>query len=591
MKTIKKILSLLNTSERKSGGWLLFMILIMSFLDMLGIASILPFMAIITNPNIIETNSILNATYQASALLGVETEKQFIFALGIVVVTFLVFSLTFKAFATYAQIRFVRMLSYSISKHLAEGYIQQPYSWFLNQHSADLGKTILSEVDAVVSGAIKPLIDLIAKSVLTIFIIVLLLIANPKITMIISFSIGSIYGLIFFLMRSYLNLIGKRRLKSNEQRFTAISEAFGAVKEIKLFGLEKIFIKNFSDSAKIFALTQTSSTIIGQLPRFFLEALAFGGIMLIILYKLSFSGNFNDALPIISLYVFAGYRLIPALQKIYNCFTKLTFVGPSLDKLCDNFKNLEPLKNLQDQNTISCNKSIALKKVNYVYPNSSRMILKDINLFIPAESIVGILGKTGSGKTTIVDIILGLLEPKIGTLEIDGRVINRKNSRFWQRSIGYVPQHIYLSDDTIESNIAFGVETKEINQEAVIQASKIANLHEFVTKELQEQYQTKVGERGIRLSGGQRQRIGIARALYHKPQLLILDEATSALDNQTEKIVMDQINKLSEVSTIIMITHRLKSIEICDLILKIENGMIISKETNKQGIIKKKFVI
>ena len=581
MKKIKKILSLLNTSERKSGGWLLLMILIMGFFDMLGIASILPFMTIITNPNIIETNEILNTAYNASALLGIVTEKQFIIALGILVFLLLVFSLTFKAFATYAQIRFVRMRSFSISKRLAEGYIRQPYSWFLNQHSANLGKSILSEVEGVISKAVKPLIELVAKSILTIFIIILLLIANPKLTMIILVSIGSIYGLIFFLIRSYLNLLGKRGFECNEQRFTAISEAFGAVKEIKLFGLEKIFIKNYSDAAKIFALTHTTSSILGQLPRFFLEALAFGGIMIIILYKLSLSGNFKDSLPIISLYVFAGYRLIPALQQIYNCFTNLTFVGPALDKLCDNFKNLEPLKNHQDQNTIYCNKSIALKKVDYNYPNSSKMILKDINLFIPAKSIVGIIGKTGSGKTTIVDIILGLLEPKIGTLEVDGRVINRKNSRFWQRSIGYVPQHIYLSDDTIESNIAFGVETKKINKEAVIQASKIANLHEFVTKELLEQYKTKIGERGIRLSGGQRQRIGIARALYHKPQLLVLDEATSALDNQTEEIVMDRINKLSEVSTIIMIAHRLKTIEICDLILKIENGMIVSKVTNK----------
>ena len=207
------------------------------------------------------------------------------------------------------------------------------------------------------------------------------------------------------------------------------------------------------------------------------------------------------------------------------------------------------------------------------------MILKDINLLIPAKSIVGILGKTGSGKTTIVDIILGLLEPKTGTLEIDGRVINRKNSRLWQRSIGYVPQHIYLSDDTIESNIAFGVETKEINKEAVIQASKIANLHEFVTKELQEQYQTKIGERGIRLSGGQRQRIGIARALYHNPQVLILDEATSSLDNETEKAVMEAVNNLGKDITIILIAHRLNTVKNCDIIFKLDKGQLIDQGT------------
>ena len=284
---------------------------------------------------------------------------------------------------------------------------------------------------------------------------------------------------------------------------------------------------------------------------------------------MSQTGNFNTALPIISLYVFTGYRLMPALQQIYSSFTQLTFVGPSLDKLTSDIKNLKPFNENQDKGVLSLNKAITLKNIHYEYPNASRTALKNINLSILAKSTVGIVGATGSGKTTTVDIILGLLEPQKGTLEVDGK----------QRSIGYVPQHIYLSDDTIAANIAFGVEPQDIDLAAVEKSAKIANLHNFLIDELPEQYQTTVGERGVRLSGGQRQRIGIARALYYNPNILILDEATSALDRQTEKVVMEALNNLKKKITIIIIAHRLATIKECDKIFLLEKGQIKNEGT------------
>ena len=577
MQTFKKLLFLLSPNERRKALMLLFMILIMALLDVIGVASILPFMAVITNPNIIETNSILNNMFQASAALGVEDNQQFLFALGVLVFVLLIISLIFKAFTTYFQTRFVQMREYSIGKRLVEGYLQQPYSWFLNQNSADLGKTILSEVAQVISGGIKPLIDLIAKSMITIALIVLLIIANPKLALIISVSLSLVYGFIFFFIRSYLNKIGEKRLKNNQLRFKTVSEAFGAAKEIKVGGLEQTFINSFSNSAQILAQTQAISSILSQLPRFFLEAIAFGGTMLIILYMMKLTGSFNNILPIISLYVFAGYRLIPALQQIYSSFTRLTFVGPSLNKLYHDMNKLKPVEQNQNEGVLKLNKSIVLKNISYDYPNASRTALKDINLIIPVKSTVGLVGTTGSGKTTTVDIILGLLEAQKGTLEIDGKIITKKNLRSWQRSIGYVPQHIYLADDTVEANIAFGTNNKDISQEGVEKAAKIANLHEFIIEELPKKYQTTIGERGVRLSGGQRQRIGIARALYHNPQVLILDEATSALDNQTEKAVMDAVNNLSKNITTILIAHRLKTVENCDIIFKLEKGRLIDQ--------------
>tara|TARA_B100000579_G_scaffold432853_1_gene450480 strand:+ start:351 stop:2135 length:1785 start_codon:yes stop_codon:yes gene_type:complete len=579
MQTLKKLLFLLTAYERKRLGLLLIMIIIMALLDVMGVASILPFMTVLTNPGIIETNIVLKFMFQTSSIFGVENNEQFLFALGVLAFAVLVFSLIFKALTTYAQLLFVEMREYSVGKRLVEGYLQQPYSWFLNRHSADLGKTILSEVQLVNRNGMRPLMELIAQGMVIIALITLLIIVDPKLAMVVGFSLVGIYGFIFYFIRKYLNKIGLERLENNELRFKSVSEAFSATKEVKFGGLEQTYLKSFSNASKIFARTQASSQIVSQLPRFILEGIAFGGILLILLYLIAESGSFNTALPVISLYVFAGYRMMPALQQIYRSFTELTFVGPSLNKLHDDLKDLKPFTDNQDHGILSFKKTINLKNICYNYPNTSRTAIKDINLTIPVKSTVGLIGSTGSGKTTTVDIILGLLEAQKGNLEVDGEIITKHNLRSWQRSIGYVPQHIYLSDDTVAANIAFGKKFEDINQEMVEKASKIANLHDFVIDELPKQYQTTIGERGIRLSGGQRQRIGIARALYDNPQVLILDEATSALDNQTEKAVMDAVNNLSKNITIILIAHRLNTVKNCDIIFKLDKGQLQNQGT------------
>ena len=551
---------------------------------MMGVASILPFFAVLTNPSLIETNIILKTIFQATGRFGVENNQQFLFILGALVFFLLILSLAFKALTAYVQIRFVQMREYSISKRLVEGYLNKPYSWFLSRHSADLGKNILSEVSEVINNGIQPLIELIAKGILVITLITLLAIVDLKLTLIVGLTLGCAYILIFFIIRNFLSQIGKKRLKNNQLRFTAVIEAFGAAKEVKVGGLEETYTKSFSNYAQIYARTIAASQVLSQLPRYILEAISFGGILLIILFMMAQTGNFNNSIPILSLYVFAGYRLMPALQLIYNSFVLLTVVGPSIDKLYIDLKDLKPPKKNQDQEILTFNKSITLKNIHYNYPNSSRTALEDINLIIPAKSTVGLIGTTGCGKTTTVDIILGLLKPQKGTLEVDGRVIKEQNLRAWQRSIGYVPQYIYLSDDTILANIAFGVESQDINQDMVKKVSKIANLHQFIVDELPKEYQTTIGERGVRLSGGQRQRIGIARALYHNPKVLILDEATSALDSKTEQAVMNAVNNLSKSLTIIIIAHRLDTVKKCDKIFLLEKGHLKNEGTFEELI-------
>ena len=581
MKTLNKILYLLTPRELKQSLLLLVMIIMMALLDMAGIASIMPLIAVISNPEIIETNNILNTVYKFSNKFGIENEDQFLFVLGVFVFLTLVISLSFKALTTYAQIRFVEMRLFSISKRVLEDFLHQPYSWFLNRNSADLGKSILSEVGIIVGKGLAPLFELVSRSMVSIAIIILLIIVDVKIAIITGIVIGGFYGLTFFLINNFVYRIGKERLRSNKLRFMTISEAFGAAKEIKVGGLENTFIDRFSIASVIFAKKQVHIGILSQLPRYFLEIIAFGAAILLILYLMLDRGSINNVLPILSLYVFAGYRLMPSLQQIYSSLNQINYVSASLNSLYADLKSLEKLENNRDNNKLTVNKSIILKNINYNYPNSSETTLKNVNIKIPAKTTTGLMGTTGSGKTTTIDIILGLLEAQKGTLEVDGQVITKNNSRAWQRSIGYVPQHIYLSDDSVAANIAFGENSKEIDYDAVEKASKIANLHNFVINELPKQYKTEVGERGIRLSGGQRQRIGIARALYHDPSVIILDEATSALDNNTEKLVMSAIKKLGQDKTIILIAHRLSTLENCDKILLMENGEIKREITNK----------
>ena len=577
MQTFKKLLFLITAQERKRGVLLLIMILIMALLDMIGVASILPFTTVLVNPSLIETNLILNKMFQISTNFGVENNQQFLFALGILVFVLLTTSLAFKALTTYAQIRFIQMRGYSIGKRLFEGYIKQPYMWFLNHHSSDLGKNILSEIGQVVGGGINPLIELIAKGAVAITIITLLIITDPKLALIVGFTLSAAYGLLYYFIRNFLTKIGKERMKSNKLRFGIISEAFGATKEVKVGGLEQIYINRFSKSAFTYAKATSFSHFISHLPRFALEAVAFGGILLIMIFMIIKTGSFNNALPIVSLYIFAAYRLMPALQKIYASFTQLTFIGPVLNSLIDDIKKLKSQNLYNDKVSLPLNKKIFLKNIFYNYPNSSRTALENVNITIPAKTTVAFVGPTGSGKTTTVDIILGLLEPQKGTLEVDGQIITKENTRAWQSSIGYVPQNIYLTDDTIASNIALGVDPKDINQDRVEKVSKIANLHEFVSNELPEKYLTSIGERGVRLSGGQGQRIAIARALYHNPQILILDEATSALDDQTEQVVMDAVNNLNKEMTIIIIAHRINTVKNSDIIFKFDKGNLVGQ--------------
>jgi len=562
---------------------LMAMALIMAFLDMLGVASIMPLITVLSSPELIHTNTALNFLFTTSRIAGIETADEFKFLMGVATFALLLASLSFKAWNTMMQARFVRMCEFSLSKRLVEGYLHQSYSWFLDRHSADLGKTILSEVGAVIGNGLSPLMVMSAQAIVSFFLVILLIVVDPVLALSVGVVLGIAYAGILTGTSSWIKRLGQSRIKANQERFTAVSEAFGATKEVKVGGLERFFTQRFAQHAEVYARGQATAQVIAQLPRFALEAIAFGGILLIILYLMVQEDGFLEALPIIALYAFAAYRLMPALQQIYSSTTQLRYAGPAIDALHRDLIGQKVLS--ADYGYIAkmpLTRAIELNQVSFRYPNAPQLALMGIDLTIPVFSTVGFVGATGSGKTTTVDVILGLLEPQEGSLNIDGQLITASNRRQWQRAIGYVPQHIYLADDTVAANIAFGQNAKDIDQRAVERAAKIANLHEFVVNDLPQGYLTTVGERGVRLSGGQRQRIGIARALYHDPQVLILDEATSALDKLTEQAVMEAVSNLGHEITIILIAHRLSTVRHCDQIYLLERGEVKDQGTYEE---------
>ena len=570
---LKKFLDLLSLPEKKHLCILIFMILVMGFIDMIGVASIMPFIAVLANPDIVETNFLLLSLHK---YLGSPREDIFLLILGTGVFIILIFSLFFKAIATYLQIKFAMMCEFTISKKFITSYVFQPYVWFLDRHSADLGKNILSETNNVVINIIMPFMVLFSQSAVAIFIFSLLLFIDFKLSLIICFSLGGAYLIIYKIMSKKLNILGQSRLEANEKRFTSVIETFGAIKEVKVGGHENLCIEKFADSAKIFARGQTYAEVIATLPRFMFEALAFGGMLLVILYMILQSGSFASSIPLISLYAFAGYKLMPSLQFIYRAVSQIKFAEPSLNFLHKDFTNLnkQSFENKFERKNFELKKHIHFENVYFNYPSSKNRVLKSISFEINANEKIAFVGPTGSGKTTIIDLILGILSPSSGKILIDKILLDENNLREWQSKIGYVPQNIYLSNDTLAANIAFGVKKEDIDIEQVKKAAKIANLDKFIQNELPDKYNTIAGERGVKLSGGQRQRIGIARALYNRPDILVLDEATSALDTITEKAVMQSIDELKDNITVILIAHRLSTIKNTDKIFLLDSGQI-----------------
>ena len=573
----RKLLDLLQGRERKQFYLLVVMILVMGVFDMAGVAAILPFLRVVTDPTVIQQNELLSRLHDWA---DPASTQSFLILLGTLVLGIVVIGLTVKITTMYAISRFTHMRKFHLSTRLLSGYLRQPYVWFLDRHSAEIGQTVLVEVDHVVGAALVPAMQILAQATTVVFLLALLIMVEPGVALISAVVLGGLYAVIFLFVRQRLLRLGQVRLRANTERFKLINETTGGIKDVKLAGLEKSYVARFSIPARLHAKTLVSEQIVREIPRYALEAIAFGGMVVLILVLLvQRGGNVSELVPVLGLFALAGLRILPAIQQVYHSLSSMRVGLAGLDRVWNDLTMLQqndaaPLANAAASGVLQLHDRLELDSVNYRYPQVERAAVEDLTMTVSANTTVGIVGGTGAGKTTAVDLILGLLTADAGEIRIDGTPIGPGNMRAWQNNVGYVPQHIFLVDDTIAANIAFGVPPEARDGAAIERASRLAELHDFVIDELPEGYETRVGERGVRLSGGQRQRIGIARALYHDPDVLILDEATSALDNLTERAVMDAVRNLGHAKTIIMIAHRLSTVRACDTIFLMEHGRV-----------------
>lgn len=581
MKHFFKLVSILTRREKRNLILLLFGMVIVAFAEVLGIGAIGPFMSVAADPGMIDTNPLLSWAYDT---FGFESNRSFLVALGVLFFGLVLSANALTTVVMYWVFRWSQMRSYTLGRRLLSQYLYQPYSYFLDHNTSELSKNILTEVQQVVQQAMIPMMQMFARGTVAVAIFLFLIFTEPVVALTVVAVLGGAYAGIFAVIHKLLVRLGEERREYNRGRFKASGEAFGAIKDVKILGKEPVFEKQFGESAKGFAWTAALARVLTGLPKYGVEALALGLVVLYTTVVIGSGAAFASAIPVISLYAFAGYRMTPALQEAFQAVSKLRTSKPVVEALVHDLTSgvetvaasrQEAVTLERTEERLPFNDHLELKDIQFTYASSPAPVLKRVSLTIEKNTTVAFVGPTGCGKTTLVDVILGLLEPE-GEILVDKAPIDASHMRRWQRNFGYVPQQIFLADETVTRNIAFGIEPKNIDREAVERAARIAHLHNFVAEELPEGYDTLVGERGIRLSGGQRQRVGIARALYHNPDILVFDEATSSLDTMTEDAVMGAIHELMGRKTIIMIAHRLTTVREADVIYLLEEGRIVA---------------
>ncbi|MDD2457658.1 MAG: ABC transporter ATP-binding protein [Eubacteriales bacterium] len=581
-----KMLMFLFTRREK---WQITILSIFSLLTAIiqstGVFSLMPFINIVMNMDSIHENTYLKLIYDWFEFTD---DNRFIIFLGSIVIGLLIISGLMASITSWLKNRFVLNINYGLSYRLLSRYLSNSYEFFLQSNSSELGMNILGNVNSLGSNYLANMIEIIISSFMTLALIGTLLLVDFKTTLAMFLFFGLTYGGLTVTVRTRLLKSGQLVNQFNRERHRSAHEALNGIKITKALNLEDYFLNRYKKAAKKYTTYQSFAKLISDIPNFAMETLVFSAIIITIIVLILRGYDIDAFIPTVSLFAFAGYRLMPALSKIFRSAITLYHNQPILERVYVDMQDLSArhdTKSIQDRldqtaihhqtdEPLSFDQDIKLINVDFYYKNSSK-IIDQLSLTIRRNSVVGFAGTTGAGKTTLIDIFLGLLHPASGEFRIDDVLITEENVQSWRQLIGYVPQDIFLIDDTILKNIAFGVPEKNIDLEMARKAARIAAIDDFIENQLKDGYQTQVGERGVRLSGGQRQRIGLARALYRSPSVLILDEATSALDGTTEEKVLTGIHTQSSVKTMLIIAHRLNTLKVCDDIYLLENGRII----------------
>ncbi len=580
--SIKKLNDIFSRPQKLKLSLLLVVLFIGAGLELIGVSLIMPLISLITDPQKVYSNQYMSYFYQ---LMHMNSATEFFVFLVKVIIAFYILKNIYLIGMYYFQYSFIYHNQLKIAGRLIDCYLKKPYTYHLDKNSSEMIRNIMLDTERLFQ-LILGVLNTISECLLCIFLGIYLLVSDPEMTITVGLVLV-VFTLIFQkLVRKRVNEYGLINQKYDGKMHQSINQALGSVKDIKILHREKYFVNAFVNNGKKKMKALINTNFLGQVPKYLIEAVCVSSILIVIAVKLERGTDLTTILPQLGAFAIAAFKLLPSVGKINNYVNQTVFLKPSIDSIYRDLKETEDMvkheiidKDDKHSNTGKADR-IRVENLSYGYPNTHELVLKDVNFEIPLGSSIGLVGPSGAGKSTMADVILGILFPKQGHV-FYGQMNVHDYPLQWSQKLSYIPQAIYLADDTIRSNIAFGIEPEDIDEEKVWSALEEAQLKEFV-ESLEEGLDTEVGERGVRLSGGQRQRIGIARALYGNPEILVLDEATSALDSETEKAVMEAIERLHGKKTLIIIAHRLTTIRNCEYIYKVENGKVLPCTLDEQ---------
>lgn len=572
---LKKLNYIFSKTDKVKIFILMVVVIIGSFLELLSVSIFSPFIELIMSPESLQESKVMLFIY---GMLSFSSTEYFLAMIAGMIILIYILKNIYIIIEKNSIYRFSYRIQRNISTDLLKAYMKEPYTFHLNKNISVLQRSMQEDTDQFAKGIIH-MMEMVAEVCVCVAIGIYLYIVSKSITIIIVGLL--ILCLVFFsyISRRYSTRWGREGQKYKSKIYQWMNQSLGGIKEIKVLNREKNFIKRYDEYFGKYVRVLRLNRLIGVVPKYIIEMVCMTGLLLAIIFKIFFGQkDLVEFVPQLAVFAVAAFRLLPSVGKINEHLSAVLYAKPSLDLIYDDLKEIEELGEIDEDSDYSWKfqHRVELKKISYAYPDGDMNVLENVSLIIEKGKTIAFIGSSGAGKSTLVDILLGLLKPQYGKIYSDGMDIF-KNLPTWQKEIGYIPQSIYLSDDTIKNNVAFGVDEKDIDEQAVILALIQAQLYDFV-EGLPEGLNSYVGDRGVRLSGGQRQRIGIARALYHDPQILVLDEATSALDNDTESAVMEAIDNLQGQKTIIIIAHRLTTIRNVDIIYEVSNGKVIRKE-------------
>ncbi|MGQ4877391.1 ABC transporter ATP-binding protein [Billgrantia sp. LNSP4103-1] len=582
LSSIGRLYSLLSLEQRRRLARLQILVILMAFAELVGIAAIGPFMAVVGDTSHLEGEGVLSAVYVWS---GAGDPTTFLFWLGVGVMGVLALASTVSIFTTWKLSLYSQQVGAELSTRLFKHYMQQDWLFHSGGSSSELTNKLAQECRRISDNVLTPLMQMNAKLVMALFIVVAIFFFNPWVAMSGLVLFGLVYWGLYHIVRRRLVANDRLISSTNRLRFKLMNEGFGGIKDTLLLSRQAEFNRRFEKTSRELGRAKGVTKALSHSPRYFMELVAFGAVIMLVLYLLlTHQGDLGAILPILSVYAMAGFKLLPAFQQIYSGLATVRGNIASFEALSEDLEASQAVCKKEPAEELAKwvpRKAIRLEEVTFRYPGKEEAALDRVDLTIPVNSVVGLVGASGSGKSTAIDVLLGLIQPEQGRLTLDGVPVSAERCRAWQKSVGFVPQSIFLADASIRENIGFGLPPEQIDDAKIARAAHMAHLDELVSR-LPDGMETRVGERGVQLSGGQRQRIGIARALYDDAEVLILDEATSALDGITERLVMDAIHDFSVKKTIIMIAHRLATVRSCRRIYLMDSGRIIDSGTYEE---------